>query len=96
MGGDIYTVKALLNAGFPVLVEKGFEPENLAKEGWMGHYNLIIGYDDEAQAFTTQDSYLLALMEYEDRAGTKGFEVTYEDMLKNWRLQLHLYCGLSA
>lgn len=85
MGGDIYTVKALLNAGFPVLVEKGFEPENLAKEGWMGHYNLIIGYDDEAQAFTTQDSYLLALLDYEDRAGTKGFEVTYDDMLKNWR-----------
>ena len=85
MGGDLYTIKSLLNAGFPVLVEKGFEPENLAKEGWMGHYNLVIGYDDTKQVFTTQDSYLLALLKYEDRAGTKGFEVTYDDMIKNWR-----------
>lgn len=85
MGGDLYTLKSLLNAGFPVLVEKGFEPENLAREGWMGHYNLVIGYDDTTSAFTTQDSYLLALKKYEERAGTKGFEVTYDDMLKNWR-----------
>lgn len=85
MGGDLYTIKALLNAGFPVLVEKGFEPENIAKEGWMGHYNLVIGYDDAKQVFTTQDSYLLVLVNPADRAGTKGFEVSYEDMIKNWR-----------
>lgn len=85
MGGDLYALKSLLSAGFPVLVEKGFEPENLAKEGWMGHYNLVIGYDENTRAFTTQDSYLLALKKYEERAGTKGFEVTYDDMLKNWR-----------
>ena len=85
LGGDLYTIKALLNAGFPVLVEKGFEPANLAKEGWMGHYNLVIGYDDSKQVFYTQDSYLLALLKYEDRASSTGFEVTYDDMVKNWR-----------
>lgn len=85
MGGDLYTLKSLLNAGFPVLVEKGFEPENLAREGWMGHYNLVIGYDDAKQVFTTQDSYLLALLKYEERQSSAGFEVTYEDMISNWR-----------
>jgi tetratricopeptide (TPR) repeat protein len=85
MGGDLYTIKALLNAGFPVLVEKGFEPENLAAEGWMGHYNLVIGYDDAKQEFTTQDSYLLALLNPSDRPSAKGFKVTYEDMTNNWR-----------
>jgi len=68
-----------------VLVEKGFEPETLAKEGWMGHYNLVIGYDDDKQVFTTQDSYLLALLKYEQRQSSTGFEVTYEDMISNWR-----------
>lgn len=85
MGGDLYTLKSLLNAGFPVLMEKGFEPENLAKEGWMGHYNLVIGYDDARQVFTTQDSYLLALLKYEERQSSTGFEVTFEDMISNWR-----------
>lgn len=85
MGGDLYTIKALLNAGFPVLVEKGFEPENLAAEGWMGHYNLVIGYDDSKQEFTTQDSYLLALLNQSERPSATGFKVSYEDMLKNWR-----------
>ncbi|PKN98682.1 MAG: hypothetical protein CVU42_10720 [Chloroflexi bacterium HGW-Chloroflexi-4] len=85
MGGDLYTIKALLNAGFPVLVEKGFEPENLAAEGWMGHYNLVIGYDDTKQEFTTQDSYLLAVLDSSDRPSAKGFKVTYDDMTSNWR-----------
>lgn len=85
MGGDLYTIKALLNAGFPVLVEKGFEPENLAAEGWMGHYNLVIGYDDAKQEFTTQDSYLLTLLDSADRPSAKGFKVSYDDMIKNWR-----------
>ena len=85
MGGDLYTIKALLNAGFPVLVEKGFEPENLAAEGWMGHYNLVIGYDDAKQEFTTQDSYLLALLKEPERPTAKGFKVSYDNMISNWR-----------
>ena len=85
MGGDLYTLKSLINAGFPVLVEKGFEPENLAKEGWMGHYNLVIGYDDEAQGFTTQDSYLLAVDQNAGRDYPAGYIVSYQDMQDNWR-----------
>ena len=85
MGGDLYTIKALLNAGFPVLVEKSFEPANLAAEGWMGHYNLVIGYDDAKQEFTTQDSYLLALLKPEQRPSAPGFKVSYADMTSNWR-----------
>jgi tetratricopeptide (TPR) repeat protein len=89
MGGDLQTLKVLLNAGFPVIVEKGFEPANLKKEGWMGHYNLVLGYDDSTQIFTTMDSYLLIHPpgggEISDVKSFPGFSVTYEDMLKNWR-----------
>ena len=83
MGGDLATLKNLVANGFPVLVEKGFEPPNLKKEGWMGHFNLIIGYDDAKGVFITQDSYLLTHDKY--TSSQPGFEVTYEDMLYNWR-----------
>lgn len=96
MGGDLYTLKSLVAAGFPVLVEKGFEPENLAREGWMGHYNLVIGYDDNEQAFTTQDSYLLALLKPEERAGAPGFKVTYADMESNWRAFNNIFIVVYA
>jgi hypothetical protein len=81
MGGDLQTLKTLVNAGFPVLVEKGFEGTNF--EGWMGHYNLVIGYDDNKQVFTTQDSYLL--INKTNWQTSRGFEVKYADMLNNWR-----------
>ena len=81
LGGDLQTLKTLLAAGFPVMVEKGFEGANF--EGWMGHYNLVIGYDDTREVFFTQDSY--NLLHVENWQNSTGFEVTYADMLTNWR-----------
>jgi len=49
-------VRALLRAGVPVLIEKGFEPED--DLGWMGHYELIVGFNDQRQEFIAMDSYL--------------------------------------
>lgn len=89
VGGDIDTIKRLLNAGFPVLVEKGFEPGDLKREGWMGHFNLVVGYNDEAKSFITQDSYLLSHPpgggEIKDLETFPGFTVPYTDMEANWR-----------
>jgi hypothetical protein len=56
VGGNLEILKRLIAAGFPVIVEKGFQPP---KEAWMGHYNVINGYDDERQRFITQDSYIM-------------------------------------
>lgn len=55
-GGDLDLLKSFLAAGFPVIVEKGFE--EVSFEGWMGHYELLTGYDDQAENFTAQDSYM--------------------------------------
>jgi hypothetical protein len=54
-GGDLEMIKQLVAAGFPVMVEKGFEGPNV--DDWMGHYVLVTGYDDRLASFTTQDSY---------------------------------------
>jgi len=87
MGGDLYTIKSLIKAGFPVLLEKGYEPVDRTSNelGWMGHYNLVIGYDDAKQEFNTMDSYLLVFLDEKDRVKSKGFPVTYDQMISNWR-----------
>jgi tetratricopeptide (TPR) repeat protein len=56
VGGDAHTLKRLIAAGFPVMVEKGFQPPN---EAWMGHYAVVNGYNDAYQHFITQDSYIM-------------------------------------
>lgn len=58
-GGDPELLKRMLAAGYPVLIEKGFRTRDLnGRISWMGHYNVITGYDDEKQVFIVQDSYI--------------------------------------
>ena len=54
-GGDLTLLKTLLMNEFPVIIEKGFDPPD---EDWMGHYLLMIGYDEAQQVFFTYDSFL--------------------------------------
>ncbi len=91
-GGDLQTLKSLISAGFPVMIETGFEPANLTSEGWMGHYLLLVGYDDQRQIFTTQDSYLLShppegmdAISDNELKEFRGFEVKYGELQKVWR-----------
>ncbi len=55
VGGEIELIKHFLAAGFPVIIEKGFEGRDF--KGWMGHYVLVTGYSDLDQQFIFQDSY---------------------------------------
>ncbi len=57
VGGDAVTLKTLVSNNFPVVIEAGYDPEP-DRLGWMGHYLLIVGYDDSASMFNTYDSYL--------------------------------------
>jgi tetratricopeptide (TPR) repeat protein len=57
VNGSITLLKRLIAAGYPVMIEKGFDPEP-ERLGWMGHYLLLSGYSDETQEFSTMDSYL--------------------------------------
>jgi hypothetical protein len=57
-GGTLDMLKQFLAAGFPVVVEKGYEPDTSSSQGWFGHYLTIFGYDDERQEFYGLDSYV--------------------------------------
>ncbi len=72
VGGDINLLKALIAGGFPVIVEKGFE--GVSFDGWMGHYEVVNGYDDSTSRFAVQDSYV-----------QPANGITYADMESNWR-----------
>lgn len=78
VGGEPQTLKAFLAAGLPVIVEKGFE--GVGFDGWMGHYQVVSGYDDAKGVFYVQDSY-------------KGpdLEIPYQDMVDNWRAFNYTY-----
>ena len=78
VGGTIDLIKAFVAAGFPVLVEKGFEGPRV--DGWMGHYEVINGYDDSQGRFTVQDSY-----------DGPDIKIPYENMESAWRAFNHLY-----
>ncbi|MCP4359216.1 MAG: hypothetical protein GY796_14475 [Chloroflexi bacterium] len=54
-GGKQELIKELIVAGYPVVIEKGYE---LPESGWWGHYLTVYGYDDNLGQFYTQDSYL--------------------------------------
>jgi tetratricopeptide (TPR) repeat protein len=72
VGGDLDLLKRLIAGGFPVVVEKGFE--GLGFEGWMGHYEVLTGYDDAKARFTSQDSYI-----------GSDFPVPYDELASYWR-----------
>lgn len=58
-GGDLEMLKKFIAAGFPVLIEKGFEDE-VPQGGWMGHYGVVTAYDDATETVLIQDSYVKA------------------------------------
>jgi hypothetical protein len=75
VGGDLDTLKRFIAAGFPVLVEKGTYLTDLTGvKSWMGHYEVVTGYDDSQAQFTTQDSFT-----------GPDFAVPYDTMTKGWR-----------
>ena len=78
-GGDMELVKAFIAAGFPVLVERGFEDE-VPNEYWMGHYALLTAYDDSKNQVLIQDSYVAA-----------DYAYTYERLTYHWQAFNYLY-----
>jgi tetratricopeptide (TPR) repeat protein len=75
VGGDLDTLRRFVSAGYPVLVEKGTYLHDLTGVvSWMGHYQVVTGYDDATKQFMTQDSFIKA-----------DHPVAYEDMITGWR-----------
>lgn len=78
VGGNVGLVKDFLAAGFPVILEKGFEGAEF--DSWMGHYVTVTGYDDALEEIVVQDSYIMpnmAVSYREVEAFWRAFNFTY-------------------
>lgn len=76
MDGDIGLIKQLIANDFVVIVEAGYDPNN--GEGWYGHYETVIGYDDTAGTITVYDSYL-------GRPSNPSLTRSYERFDQDWQ-----------
>jgi tetratricopeptide (TPR) repeat protein len=53
VGGTTESLKRFIANGFPVVIETGYEIQD---QGWVGHYLLLTGYDDDEGVFIAQDA----------------------------------------
>nr|MCU0508694.1 C39 family peptidase [Anaerolineae bacterium] len=79
--GDTNRLKALLAAGIPVLVETWYEPK--PNDG-MGHYRLIVGYDDAAAHWIAYDSYESHGLDR--KAPYQGIKLPYKQFDPLWKV----------
>lgn len=88
VGGDLETLKRLIAAAYPVIVEAttSLNPEDTGwpdDDLWAAHYLLLTGYDDSTQTFTAQDTY---------RGPDKV--ISYEQLESEWKPFNYLYMVL--
>lgn len=81
VGGNLDLLKRFLAAGFPVLIEKGVYFHDLTGVvSWMGHYQVLTGYDETGQYFIAQDSFI-----------KPDYQVPYNTMIEGWRAFNYIY-----
>ncbi|MFK7805543.1 MAG: C39 family peptidase [Anaerolineae bacterium] len=56
--GNQELLQELVASGFPVVIEKGYDPEAADAYGWYGHYLTVFGYDIAKQEYNTIDTFL--------------------------------------
>ncbi|MCD6577339.1 MAG: C39 family peptidase [Anaerolineaceae bacterium] len=81
VGGDLDTLKRLIAAGFPVIIEKGPHFHDIHYHlTWMGHYQVLNGYNDRGGFFIAQDSYIEA-----------NYHQPYDTLIGEWRSFNYVY-----
>jgi tetratricopeptide (TPR) repeat protein len=85
VGGSVDTLKRLIAANYPVIVESvtSLDPNDALGPNddlWAAHYLLLTAYDDATQEFTVQDSYHGA-----------DLKISYEKLIEDWRPFNNMY-----
>ncbi len=77
-GGTLELMKALVAAGFPVLVENSYYEGGNAARDWMSHNRVLMGYDDALGEFYVFDSLL------GNGPDRRGRAFAYDDFDRRW------------
>ena len=81
VNGNDDLLRTLVSNGLPVLLETWHEPE--PNDG-LGHYRLLVGYDDAAQQWTLYDSYDAAGLVSAD--AYQGIRMGYQQLAAWWKV----------
>ncbi|HET8705226.1 MAG TPA: C39 family peptidase, partial [Pseudomonadales bacterium] len=77
IGGTPELLKRMIAAGYPVIIESGVYLRDLSGVvSWMGHYQVVYGYDDAKQIWQIKDSF--------EQNGDK-YTDTYDALIRSWR-----------
>lgn len=81
VGGEMDTLKRLIAAGFPVMIEKGPHFRDIHNElTWMGHYQVFSGYNEPDGYFIAQDPYI-----------DPDYRQPFDTLTDEWRSFNYLY-----
>jgi hypothetical protein len=89
VNGDDERLRAFIAAGLPVLIETWLEPQ--PNDG-MGHYRLLVGYDDVRQEWIVYDSYVATGIRRD--APYQGIRLSYAEVARDWRVFNRTYLVL--
>ncbi len=80
-GGTLTLLQKLIGGGFPVVIEKGamIKETTTGVTTWMGHYNLVVGYDDTTQEVIVRDAY------YSPPAYPLDYRISYDKLMQEWQ-----------
>ena len=85
VNGDLDTLRRLLDAGFPVIIEIGLDPPGeYAWLEWYGHYLLVVAYDDAQEQIWTYDSWFGTSEVPLENKHSFGRIVSYENLETYW------------
>jgi tetratricopeptide (TPR) repeat protein len=79
INGNEERLKLLLSNYIPILIETWLDPED---EGGLGHYRLLIGYDDAARQWIASDSYVGTGVD--PNGQYRGIRISYDALDPLW------------
>ncbi|MEM8858035.1 MAG: C39 family peptidase [Chloroflexota bacterium] len=87
--GNQELLRELIVAGFPVVIEKGYDPDAANSYGWYGHYLIVFGYDSSKEEYNTIDTFLGPFTEKDVKQPgytlEDGFIYSYEYIAEYWQ-----------
>lgn len=93
--GNLDTLRQLIAAGFPVIVEIGIDPPGeYSWMGWYGHYLLVVAYDDASQEVWLYDSWFGTSDVPGANADSLGRAMDYQTFANYWEQFTYNYLVL--
>ena len=79
VNGTPERLRQYIDAGIPLLIETWLD-----HDGGMGHYRMVVGYDDAARQWIVYDSYISDGID--PKGPYPGIRMGYDDLVRLWRV----------